>query len=48
MENGRQASAAPALAAQQTAFDNVALIVALVMVGLVILLAFVVLSLISQ
>ncbi len=48
VENGRQAGASPMLAAQQTAFDNVALIVALVVVGLVILLVFVILSLISQ
>jgi hypothetical protein len=47
-ENGRQAGAAPVLAAQQTAFDNVALIVALVVLVLLILLVFVILYLISQ
>ncbi len=48
MDNGRQAGASPMLAAQQTASDNVALIVALVVLVLVILLVFVILSLISQ
>ncbi len=48
VENGRQASAGAVLTAQQTAFDNVALLVALVVLALVILLAFVILSLISQ
>jgi hypothetical protein len=48
VENGRQASAGTVLTAQQTAFDNVALLVALVVLALVILLAFVILSLISQ
>src|SRR3712207_2244831 len=47
-ENGRQASAAPVLAAQQTALDNVALIVALAVLVLLILLVFVILYLISQ
>src|SRR5919107_1700860 len=47
-ENGRQASARAVLAAQQTAFDNLALLVALVALALVILLVFVILSLISQ
>jgi hypothetical protein len=48
VENGRQASAAPVLAAQQSAFDNVALIVTLVVLFLLILLIFVILYLISQ
>jgi hypothetical protein len=47
-ENGRQASAGAVLAAQQAAFDNVALLVALVALALVILLVFVILSVISQ
>src|SRR5215212_5195459 len=48
VENQGQAGAAPMLAAQQAVFDNVALIGALVVVGLVIFLVFVMLSLISQ
>jgi hypothetical protein len=48
VENGRRASAGAALADQQTAFDNLALLVALVALALVILLVFVILSLISQ
>src|SRR5919107_3889969 len=48
VENGRQASAGAVLAAQQTAFDNLALLVALVALALVILLVFVILSLTSQ
>src|SRR4051812_38090736 len=47
-EDRRQASAAPVLAAQQTAFDNVGLVASLVVLGLLILLVFVVLYLVSQ
>lgn len=48
MENQRQASAAPMFAVQQTASNNVALIIALVALGLLIFVVFVVLSVISQ
>jgi hypothetical protein len=47
-EDGRQASTGAAFTVQQTVLDNLGLIVALVMLGLLIFLAFVILSLISQ
>lgn len=47
-EDQRQASADPLFAAQQTVFDNVALIVTLVVLGILVLLVFIVLNLISQ
>ena len=48
VEDGRQASAAPALAAQQAVFENVGLVVALVVLGLLIFFVFVIFFLISQ
>lgn len=47
-EDGRQASTGAAFTVQQTVLDNLGLIVALVMLGLLIFLVFVILSLISQ